>query len=827
MISREKILKIHLVSHFHYDVVYRRSFEEYLRISFDNLIEMLNISEKCPDYTFLIEQVILIEEFWNAYPEFRDKLKKLAKEGRLEVACGMYVMPDMNLTNGESLIQQAYWGKKWVKENLGLDVKVCWIADCWNHQAQIPQIMKICGYDYYAFSRSMRLDLKPVTEFYWKGIDGTKILTHWMVKGYDSFAFSKEDELKYVRQNLTTLERVLSKLEKHASTNIILLPCGRDFMKPQQIAPYIVKKWNEKNPDKKINFSRSFNFFKDVEKSKNKLPIYSADFAPTYQGTNSAHIEIKQWNRKLENKINTAEKLNAITLRFKANDSREELDKIWKIILLSQFHDTICGSVNDVSFRETIARYKEADCLLDKVILQKMDILGKQILIKEKEDLYLLVFNPSSHNRLDLIEYEIAITEDNIKGLRVFDGSDEIVSQITNPVYQLRNGIKHLFRATLLFISEIPSLGYKAFKIVKTKEEIKYPNEFVISDSKIENKFYKITFSGSGTISSLIMKDSKEEFVNQEKAYFNNLVHQPDEGDFWTCYKRPSDGGMRTTMWFNDPMPEAGNNVFYSHNGKNKLEIIEKGPVRVTIKVTEKLKDCPFTQYTYIYNNIKRIDFKTLVLPKGKHYRLRVCFPANIIKGKIRHEIPFGIQERGEGEYIAQNWIDYSDNKKGLCILNQGIPGNNVTDKVMMLSLFRAVNYEELKGVISLPSSDGFGIGVPHTFRYSIVPFSKEDDTYKPYHFGEDFNSSLITRIIESENGELPLSYNFVNMLPSNVIISSIIVRDKKILIRLYEAEGKRTNSQLELGLEIEGIRKCKFTLNKFKIKTLFKSIGI
>lgn len=854
-------LKIHLVLHFHYDVVYRRSFEEYLRISFDNLIEMLNISEKHHEYTFLIEQVILLEEFWNVYPEFRNKLRKLAKDGRLEIGCGMYVMPDMSYPNGESLIQNAYWGKKWIKENLGLDVKVCWIADCWNHHRQIPQIMKIAGYDYYAFSRSMRLDINPVTEFYWEGIDGTKILTHWMSRGYDGFAFSKENELAYVKKlqkyfqkkdkkelekllvpklrdmdifymfkgnlneirdlillqqdtdiiDLKTLERVLDKLQERASTNVILLPCGRDFMKPQQIAPVIVKKWNEKNPDKKIYFSRSVDFFKDVEMRKKKLPVYDADFAPTFQGTHSSHIEIKQWNRKLENKINTAEKLNAIILG--TDDSRKELDNIWKKILLNQFHDIICGSINDISFREVIVRYLEADNLLDRIILKKIDVIGKQILIKEKDELYLLVFNPSSHNRIDLIEAEISITEDDIKGFRVFYGEDEVVSQITNFVYELRCGKKHLIKATLLFVSEISSLGYKVFKIVKLEDNIKYPNEFIISGDKIENNFYKITISKSGTISSLIMKETNEEFVNQEKPFFNNLVHQQDEGDFWVYYKAPVDGGLRTTMWFYDPMSEQGEKVFYSHYSKNKLEIIEKGPIRVTIKVTGKLKDCKFTQYTYIYSNIKRIDFKTLVLPKGKYYRLRVCFPTNI-KGKIRYEIPFGIQERGEGEYIAQSWIDYFDNKKGICLLNEGIPGNNVTDKVMMLALFRATNY---RGA-GLSSSEGFCIGVPHTFKYSIVPFNKLDNTYKPYHYGEDFNSQLISRIIEVGKGKLPIEHSFINVKPSNVVISSITARDKKLLIRVYEAEGKKINAELKVKRT-----KFRFLLNKFQIKEISK----
>ena len=45
-----------------------------------------------------------------------------------------------------------------------------------------------------------------------------------------------------------------------------------------------------------------------------------------------------------------------------------------------------------------------------------------------------------------------------------------------------------------------------------------------------------------------------------------------------------------------------------------------------------------------------------------------------------------------EGEYPALNWVDYQDDKKGICLINRGLPGNNVTDGVMMLSLFRAVD---------------------------------------------------------------------------------------------------------------------------------------
>jgi alpha-mannosidase len=63
-------------------------------------------------------------------------LKELFKEGRIEIGCGMFVMPDMTLVNGESLIRQAESGKKWVREHLGSDVVTGWIADCWGHHRQ-------------------------------------------------------------------------------------------------------------------------------------------------------------------------------------------------------------------------------------------------------------------------------------------------------------------------------------------------------------------------------------------------------------------------------------------------------------------------------------------------------------------------------------------------------------------------------------------------------------------------------------------------------------------------------------------------------------------
>jgi len=374
-----KSKEIFLVPHFHYDVAYCDTFAGYLPRSLDNLVEMLWMMERYPEFTFLVEQTILLEEFWQRYPELRPLLKQYAREGRLEVACGMFVMPDMNLVSGESLIRQAVLGKRWLQEKLGIDeVQTCWIADCWGHHPQIPQILKKCGYRYYAFSRSMPEEIATKSEFYWQGLDGTRLLTHWMPIGYDGFCFLTEEETKEwiflqgkpEEVNLARLQSAIEKLRNFQATPYLLLPCGADFRKPEKSLIEGVGKWNRKHPGAKIGFARSSDFFRRVEEEKAKIPTHKADLNPAFQGTYSSRIEIKQDNRQMEEMVLSAEKLNTLCRLSGGNDRSPGLERIGKDILFNQFHDIISGSIIDDAYREAMDKYRRTEKRLQKVIAE-------------------------------------------------------------------------------------------------------------------------------------------------------------------------------------------------------------------------------------------------------------------------------------------------------------------------------------------------------------------------------------------------------------------------------------------------------------------------
>ena len=54
----------------------------------------------------------------------------------------MWVEPDLNMPDGESLVRQLLVGKRWYKQAYGVDVRIGWNPDSFGYTWQLPQIYK-------------------------------------------------------------------------------------------------------------------------------------------------------------------------------------------------------------------------------------------------------------------------------------------------------------------------------------------------------------------------------------------------------------------------------------------------------------------------------------------------------------------------------------------------------------------------------------------------------------------------------------------------------------------------------------------------------------
>ncbi|MDA0321596.1 MAG: glycosyl hydrolase-related protein [Verrucomicrobia bacterium] len=732
---------VHIVPSFHYDVAYLESFEAYLPRCFHILDTALAILEAHAEYTFLVEQVILLEAYWERHPQKREALKRFAAEGRLGVAPGMYIMPDMNHIDGESTFLQAKFGRRWLDEKLGIAPSVCWIADCWGHHAQLPQILKQSGYTTYAFWRCMRRDVQQ-NYFRWRGLDGSSINTLWLSRGYGNIRFPSEDEvvnaldLDLAECGTKQIEKLVRDIGTHGGEQVLLCN-GGDFMTPQSSAPDVVRRHNAEGVLPPLGFSLPENVMEEITWSDTRE--VEGEFNSAFQGTFAGNIEIKQQNRRLVNRMLAAETFAAISGRH-----LPDAEGIWKILLKQQFHDIICGTICDEALADTRDEFALAEKRLEAALLA----------IEDEEGIPAL-FNPLSFPR------EVVLEGDS-GAVRV----------------------------------EMPAFGFAARKGCKPLPD----PEAVALPVTLETDYFRARIDETGYVVSLIENESAVELIRSHASPFGALAMQLDNGDLWLNFEGPLNAGsVESSLTQNHPDPydrsEPGSLVNRStFNPDVKVARAFKcGEERLVVEQEGELLfwriRFPFRTRLVLDRGSRLLSYETHIEPVGRNYRLRVAFPTRLEDGCIRHEIPFGIQERGSHEHVAQNWIDYASGNTGLALLNAGTPGNNVDDGVLLLTLFRSVAME-----YKTPSAGSFQEGVPHSFRYAILPHGSDSDP-EIVRAGLAFNRACVPcSCAEERLGAQQWRLEGAD----SALVSTLRANGDDVFVRLYESCGRSAEAVLK-----------------------------
>ncbi len=128
------------------------------------------------------------------------------------------------------------------------------------------------------------------------------------------------------------------------------------------------------------------------------------------------------------------------------------------------------------------------------------------------------------------------------------------------------------------------------------------------------------------------------------------------------------------------------------------VNITEKGPVRATIEVVKQWGRSKFIQRTHIYKNYPRIDFELEVhwFETGDGVNpapfLRTTFDLAMENPVFNSHVPFDVVSRPVNgqEVPAQQWVDVSDAKGGIALLNTTRFGHSFEQGQLRLSLLRA-----------------------------------------------------------------------------------------------------------------------------------------
>ena len=829
-----------VIPHTHWEGAVFKTREEYLEMGLPNILKAMRLLREQPSFRFTLDQVAYVRPFLERYPSEEADFRRFLAEGRLQLAGGLDVMPDVNIPGGETFVRQMQYGKGYYRDKLGVDVTAGWLIDTFGHHAQMPQLMAQAGYKSYWFVRGVPKQNHPA-EFLWEGIDGTRIAAYYLPHSYALMYGSPKDATRF----LTFAKNRFDSLSPNTRGPNRVALTGPDVSEPEEhLAPAI----EQFNREGKAPFAMRMAVPADYEAAvppRPDWPVFKGELNPIFQGTYSSRIELKSWMRIEEQKILTAEKLAALAECIGFPAGLDAIWSAWEPVLFNETHDLTSGVMTDHVYDDTVRSYEYSLRRADAIIDAKWDVLASKIDTRGP-GAPVVVFNTLGWPRSDIVEIDAGFGEGGVAHPILTDSEGgDVPAQI---VEASRYGDGSLKTARLAFVArDVPALGYRTYYVEasrrpKASQPPEGKNEASASKSEIlENSLFRIALDpATGAMTSLRVKADDWEVLSGPA---NVVARQQDRGDLWELYKG-LDGASRVAMTTKQPVPKRGQAVF-SDQGRGDPARVTRGPVFSEFTVARSFDSGRFATTVRLYHELRRIDITSKLVNREKYVRYQALFPTTIRGGENWHEIPFGSIERPNAiEFPAQNWVDHGDGRHGLALLNMGLPGNLTTDGTMMISLLRAHTlgaYGFGGGYEPGMSSDtGFQIGQERTLRYALVPHSGDWRAAGVFRDGLEFNHPLLHRNVLPHSGTSPKRWGLLDISNPNVVVSSFKpTRDDDVALRVYEASGRpapqvtvklqskvlsahEANLLEEVGreLKIEG-DSVQFDLHPYEIKTI------
>ena len=376
-------MNVSAIGHAHIDSAWLWPVRETRRKVARTVSNALALMDADPDFKYAMssaQQYAWLEE---DHPDIFKRMKRRIEEGRFIPVGGMWVEADGMLPAGESLIRQIAYGRKYFKEHLGVEPKGVWLPDSFGYTGAWPQIARRAGYEWFLTQKISWNDTTkfPHHSFMWEGIDGTRILTHFPPS--DTYcSWMSMHELMYSQRNF---------LDKDLSRNAILLyGFGDGGGGPTREMTARVRRDHDLAGAPKIEFGTPDQLFDRVRKdivddAQGETPVFKGElYLELHRATLTAQQDMKRGCRQEESMLRVTEYLCAAA-RIKNPDyvyPREELDRIWKTLLLNQFHDILPGSAIAWVHRQARTEYARDIARLNEIALEA----GRAIAVVEPDD---------------------------------------------------------------------------------------------------------------------------------------------------------------------------------------------------------------------------------------------------------------------------------------------------------------------------------------------------------------------------------------------------------------------------------------------------------
>ena len=767
--------------HSHIDVAWLWPLAETERKCARTFGTQLALMELYPEYKFLQTQPHLYRMTQRRYPQLYARIKAAARRGRWIVEGGMWVEADTNISGGESLIRQFIHGKRFFRDEFGVESELMWLPDVFGYSGAMPQIMAGCGIKYFSTSKIFWNynggDPFPFNTFWWEGIDGTRVLSH-LHNDYNS------------RTNPATLIQRWKERAQKDGLHGRMVPFGHGDGGGGPTREHLeyLRRQADLEGAPRSRVEGPVEYLRAELKRTTAWPTYVGElYFQAHRGTYTSQALTKRGNRKSEFALREAELWSVAAMVGAAfRYPYAAMDEAWKGVLLNQFHDIIPGS--------SIARvYREAEALYAQVLATaRATAQAAAAKLAGRGGRSATIFNSLSWDRSTLVALPKGWTGAAQNGRAL-------------PVQKI-DGAVHT-------VAALPSCGWTTLE--KTRPAKAAPGALRVTRTGMENEHLRLAINARGEIVSLVDKQTGREIAAGAMNSFRMYKDVPRWFDAWDI----------DSTYTSTPVALPG---------KAEIVVAAAGPLVGVLRVTRTLQRSRLEQEIRLAAGSRRVEFHTRVDWREKHKLLKVDFPTTMHANEALHEIQFGHLPRPNhasrpfdvDRYEVSNhkWTALVEANAGAAVLNDCKYGVSTTGGSINLTLLRASQAPDMT------ADQG-----RQEFAYAIHVWSGSFFDSNVVREAYELNVEPVTASGAAGHASL------LAVDAPNVIIETVKPAEDRsgdVIVRLYEAKRAATACNLTLGfpvkaasvtnmLEADGKRvpvkrgRAALSFRPFEIKTL------
>jgi len=734
---------------------------------------VLEYMKRFPEYRFFQSQPALYQFAKEDYPEIYRGIKRRIREGRWEANGAAWVEMDTNIPNGESLVRQFLYGKRFFRREFGVDSRVLWLPDVFGYSWALPQIMKKSGVDYFMTTKISwnQYNEIPSSVFQWRGIDGTDVLTCFITTGSPHVHFHTYNGAIDPAALKSSWENFKGK--KHTDEVMMAFGHGDGGGGPDAQMLECSTRLEDFPGLPRAVMGNIQDYFDRLARRAIGAPVWNGElYFELHRGTYTTQARTKRNNRLCENALHNAEWTASMAWLDGAAYPARELDSCWRAVLAHQFHDIIPGSSIPEVYEDAEKNYAAVLRETGSMCKGAIKRLTANLALQRKS---LVVFNGLGWERSGPLQVPAAAAG-------ALEGDQACPRQAVKDM----DGETR----TLIEVRGIPSMGYKALPVGRQGGK-PAQTSLKIGRQVLENRFFRVRLDSRGEISSILDKRARREVVAAgERA--NRLLLFED---------RP----LGNDAWDVD--------IFYNEkcrviNQLQSIKILERGPIRGGIEIVRRFGKSRMRQRLFLYDSVPRIDFETEVDWRQRHEMLKVAFPVAVHSDYATYEIQFGAIRRpthwntswdwARFEVCAQRWADLSEGDYGVSLLNDCKYGHDIKNNVMRLTLLRSPSMPDPK------ADQGM-----QRFTYALFPHAGDWAAAGTPRMAAELNNPMLAVREKAHGGRLPSEWSLVQVDREDVVVDTVKKSEdrKELVVRLYENANCRGRVTLTFGRDVKSVR--------------------